>query len=98
MSNQKFDLFKRLEELPSKVYVIMGVVCFVIHILLCTYTKISPAVCGLVLISVYVLAALVIRLTVSKRLNLFRIASNASEEQNSGVIYIRIRFYNLEYS
>ena len=87
MSNQKFDLFKRLEELPSKVYVLMGVVCFVIHILLCTYTKISPAVCGLVLISVYVLAALVIRLTVSKRLNLFRIASNASEEQNSGVIY-----------
>ncbi len=87
MSNKKFDLFKRLEELPSRVYVIMAVVCLVIHIVLCTYTKISVPVCGLVLIIIYVVAALVIHLTVNKRISLFRIASDASEEQNSGVIY-----------
>ena len=87
MSNKKFDLFKRLEELPSRVYVIMAVVCLVIHVLLCTYTKIPVAVCGLVLIIIYVLAAFIIHLTVNKRISLFRIASDACEEQNSGVIY-----------
>ena len=87
MSNKKFDLFGRLEELPSRVYVIMAIVCLVIHVLLCTYTKINTAVCGLVIIIIYVLAALVIHLTVNKRISLFRLASNASEEQNSGVIY-----------
>ena len=87
MSNKKFDLFKRLEELPSKVYGILAIFCIAMHVLICTYTNISVAVCGLVMLTVYVLAALVIHLTVSKKISFFRKASNASEEQNSGVIY-----------
>ncbi len=87
MSNKKFDLFKRLEELPSRVYIILAIVCFVIHVLLCTYTKISVAVCGLVLILIYILAALIIHLAVHKRIVLFRHAADASDEQNNGVIH-----------
>ena len=88
MSNKKFDPFKRLEELPSMAYVLLAVLCIVIHVLLCTFVPtISVAVCGLVLMCIYLVAALIIHLTVRHRMSLFRLASNASEEQNSGVIY-----------
>ncbi len=88
MSNKKFDPFRRLEELPSMVYVLLAVVCIVIHVLLCTFVPtISVAVCGLVLLCIYLVASLIIHLVVRHRIALFRMASDASEEQNSGVIY-----------
>ncbi len=86
MSNKKFDLFQRLEELPSLVYMLLGVVCLVIHVLLCTYTKISVAVCGLVLLLIYILAVVLIRIGVNKRIAFYRLASDASDEQTNGVI------------
>lgn len=87
MSNRKSDIFKRLIELPSLVYVIMAVLFFAIHVILCTYTKISVAVCALVLVIVYIAAAAAIHFAVQRRMSLFRMASDASEEQNNGVIY-----------
>lgn len=87
MSNKKFDLFKRLVELPSLVYSIMAVLFFAIHVILCTYAHLSVAVCALVLVIIYIIAAVLIHLTVQHRMSLFRIASDASEEQNNGVIY-----------
>lgn len=87
MSNKKFDLFRRLVELPSLVYVILAVIFFAVHVILCTYTRISVAVCALILVIIYVVAAFIIHVSVQKRMSLFRIASDASEEQNNGVIY-----------
>ena len=87
MSNKKFDPFRRLEELPSRVYVILGILCLAIHVILCTYTDIPVAVCGLILIGIYIVSTLIITMVVHKRINIFRNASNYSEEQNNGVIY-----------
>ena len=87
MSNKKFDPFRRLEELPSRVYVILGILCLAIHVILCTYTDIPVAVCGLILIGIYIVSAMIITMVVHKRINIFRNASNHSEEQNNGVIY-----------
>ena len=88
MSNKKFDPFRRLEELPSMAYVILAVLCIAIHVLLCTFVpNISVAVCGLALLGIYLIASLIIHLAVRHRISLFKLASNASEEQNSGVIY-----------
>ena len=87
MSNKKFDLFRRLVELPSLVYVILAVMFFAVHVILCTYTKISVAVCALVLVVIYIVVAFIIHFCVQRRMSLFRIASDASEEQNNGVIY-----------
>ncbi len=98
MSNKKFDLFTRLEELPSRVYMILGAVCLVIHVLLCTYTKISVAVCGLVLLLIYILAVVIIRIAVNKKITLYRIASDASEEQNNGVIHTFRNFLKIPYA
>ena len=87
MSNKKFDIFRRLEELPSRVYVVLAVLCLAVHVILCTYTDISVAVCGLALILIYLVISFSIHLAVHRRMSLFRIASDASEEQNNGVIY-----------
>lgn len=87
MSNKKSDIFKRLTELPSLVYVIMAVLFFAVHVILCTYTKISVAACALALVIIYVVASAAIHIAVQRRMSLFRIATDASEEQNNGVIY-----------
>ena len=88
MSQKKFDPFKKFEELPSMVYVLLAVLCIVIHILLCTFVpNVSVSVCGLTLLVVYLIASVAIHLCVRHKLNIFRLASDASEEQNQGVIY-----------
>ena len=79
MSNKKFDIFRRLEELPSRVYVVLAVLCLAVHVILCTYTDISVAVCGLALILIYLVISFAIHLAVHRRMSLFRIASDASE-------------------
>ncbi len=86
MSNKKTDIFKRLEELPSLVYIPLAVLCFVAHILLCTYTKASALISGAVFIGIYIFAAFIIHIALRRRMLLFRHATDASEEQNSGVI------------
>ena len=88
MSNKKFDPFRKFEELPSLVYVLLAALFIVIHVLLCTFIPtISIAKCGLTLLIAYLVISIVIHLVVRHRINLFRLASDASEEQNQGVIY-----------
>ena len=35
MSNKKFDLFHRIEELPSRLYIILALVAMALHITIC---------------------------------------------------------------
>ena len=87
MSNKKFDFWGSLEKFPAVVYAILAVVCLSAHVLICTFTQVSTAVCGLIIISVYLLLAVIVYFTIHKRINFIRMASDASEEQNNGVIY-----------
>ncbi len=87
MSNKKFDLFNLLSELPSRLYVILAIVVLALHTVLCTFTEISPAVSGLISILLYALCALTVYLFARRKIHLYRTQSNASEEQNSGVIH-----------
>ena len=87
MSNKKFDLFSLLSELPSRLYVILAIVVLALHTVLCTFTEVSPAVSGILSILLYALCALVIYWFTRRRIQLYRTQTNASEEQNSGVIY-----------
>lgn len=84
---KKFDLFHRIEELPSRLYVIFAVVAMAIHITVCTYTDASPASAGLVILCLYLLSALVVYLFSRRRLRIFRHESDASEEQNNSVVF-----------
>ena len=86
MANKKNDFFSNFEELPSRLYIILGILFMAIYTALCAYTKKSPAAIGIFMTLLY--AAIVIAIFIFSK---FRIASRAAEkaaadEQNSGVI------------
>ena len=87
MSNKKTDLFRRIEELPSRLYVILAIAMLTIHILICSYTQASVAVTGLILILIYVVISLSVYWFANRRIKLFRIESDASDQQSNSVIY-----------
>lgn len=86
MQNKKFDLFSRLEELPSRLYVILAILMLAFHTVLCTYTEIRPAVSGIIALLLYIAISLCIYFIARRRIHLYRIESDASEAQNNGVI------------
>ena len=87
MQNKKFDWLTRLEELPSRIYVILAIFMLAIHTALCAFTEVDPMVCGIVIIVVYGVISLTVFLFAHKRFKLFRLQSNATEEQSQSVIY-----------
>ncbi|MBO5938102.1 MAG: DHH family phosphoesterase [Clostridia bacterium] len=86
MSNKKFDLFRRLEELPSRLYIILAVVALALHIAICHYTSASVVITGLVLSITYLVAVSIIYFVTQKQFRLYRIEADASDEQNNGVV------------
>ena len=84
---KKFDPFHQLEEMPSRLYVLLGVLTFAVHILICALTDAPVELTGLILILVYIAVSAVIYFLSQKKLNIFRNESIASEEQNNGVVY-----------
>ena len=87
MQNKKTDWLTRLEELPSRIYVILAIFMLAIQTALCAFTEIDPMLCGIIIIVLYGVVSLVVFLLVHKRFKLFRLESNASEEQSQSVIY-----------
>lgn len=98
MSQKKFDPFRQIKEISSRLYVILAIIAFAAHIVLCVATKIDPALSGLILILLYLAVALVIYLISNKRLNLFRIESDASEEQSNGVMFAFRNYVKFPYA
>lgn len=87
MSNKKFDFFSRFEEFHSRLYVILAVIMLAAHTVICTYTKIRPAVSGIIMLSVYAAVSVCIYFVSRRKLRLYRIESDASEQQNRGVVH-----------
>lgn len=87
MQNKKFDLFSRIEDYPSRFYMILAILALAIHSAICTYTEASPALVGTILILIFILISVAVTLLIRRRLRLYRVESSASEEQNGGVIY-----------
>lgn len=98
MSNKKMDPLRRLEELPSRLYVIFAVATVAIHIALCTYTELSPALWGLILIGVYLCASLCVFLVSHGQMKRYRLEFDAAEEQNNSVIYAVRNQLNIPYA
>jgi len=86
MSNKKFDLFTKIDELPSRLYVILGIIFIAGYTALCAYTNLSPIKLGLSLLLLYSLVSGLVFLLTRKRIAMYRAENRASEEQNSGVI------------
>lgn len=86
MANNKNDFFEHFEELPSRLYIILGILFMAIYTAICAYTKKSPATIGLVLTLIYAVLVCVIFIFSKKRMAAIKAAKRASDEQNSGVI------------
>ena len=87
MQNKKFDWLMRLEEIPSRIYVVLAIFMLALHTVLCAFAGLDPVICGIVIIVLYGAASLSVYFIVHKRLKLFKLESNASEEQSQSVIY-----------
>ena len=86
MSNKKFDAFKGIDELPSRLYIIFGILCLAGFTAICSYTRLSPVRMGLTIVLVYSMICGVIFLFSRKRIAKYRAEIRASMEQNGGVI------------
>lgn len=84
---KKFDPFRQLEEMPSRLYVIFGILMLAAHIIICSLTDAPVDLTGLILILIYLAVSAVIYILSRRKLNIFRNESNASEEHNNGVVY-----------
>ena len=88
MQNNKFDKLSRIGELPSRIFIILGLILMGINTVLCVFVPaIDPAVCGVVFITIYGIISLIIYFVFHHKLNIFRHEKNASDEQAGNVIY-----------
>lgn len=86
MANKKFDLFRRIEELPSRLYIILAIVALAMHIAICHYTSASLVMTGLVISVLYLIAVAIVYFVTQKQFRLYRSEADASDEQNNGVV------------
>lgn len=87
MNNKKFDFPRRLETLPSRLYVSLAIIMLAIHIGICSYSDATPSTVGLILIGIYAVLSAGIYFVCNRQLKLYRLESDASEEQSNSVVY-----------
>lgn len=87
MQNKKFDLVSRLEEIPSRIYVFMAIIMIAVNTAICVFTKIDPAIVGVVTIVIYALASVIVNLSVRAKIRRYKMESSVSEAQTKSVIF-----------
>lgn len=88
MQNNKFEKFTRIGELPSRIYIILGLITLGINTVLCVFVPtVNPAICGAVSIALYGIISLIIYFVFHYKLNIFKLEKYASDEQAGSVIY-----------
>ncbi|MBO7303532.1 MAG: DHH family phosphoesterase [Clostridia bacterium] len=88
MQNKKFDKLTRMGEIPSRIYIILGLILMGINVILCVFVpSINPAICGALFIALYGISSLVIYFVFHHKLNIFRNEKYASDEHAGSVIY-----------
>ena len=86
MSNKRFDILNRIDEIPSASYLVLGILFLTLHTVVCKYTEVSPTSFGILCIFLYLLSATVVWIFLRKKIAIYRAEAAASDEQNSGVI------------
>ena len=86
MSNKRFDILNRIDEIPSAAYLVLGILFLTLHTVVCKYTDVSPTSFGILCIFLYILCAGAVWIFLRKKIAIYRAEAAASDEQNSGVI------------
>ena len=86
MSNKRFDILNRIDEIPSASYLVLGILFLTLHTVVCKYTNVSPTSFGILCIFLYLVSAAIVWIFLRKKIAIYRAEAAASDEQNSGVI------------
>ncbi len=87
MQNKKFDWITLLEELPSRIYVIVAICLLALNTVLCAFTPVDPVICGVITIVLYSAVSLTVYIIVRRRFAIFKKETTLSEQQSKNVIY-----------
>ena len=88
MPNKNFDKLTRIGEVPSRLYIILGLIMMGMHTLLCVFvSSINPAICGSIFIFLYGIISLIIYFVFHHKLNILKREHNTSDEQAGSVIH-----------
>ena len=86
MQKKKNDIFHGFDDLPSRIYMLLGIIFLAVHIAVCAYTQIPPAWSGLACIILYVIVCGIIFFIGSRRMSIYKNEAEASEGQSRSVI------------
>lgn len=86
MQKKKNDIFNTGRDIPSRLYVLLGIIFLAAHIAVCAYTTIPPTWSGLVTVLLYSLVCFIIFIIGSRRMSIYKTESEASDNQSGSVI------------
>ncbi len=86
MQKKKNDIFNGTKDIPSRLYVLLGIIFLAAHIAVCAYTNIPPTWSGLVTVILYSLVCFAIFIIGSRRMSIYRTEAEASDNQSGSVI------------
>ena len=86
MQKKKNDIFNGTKDIPSRLYVLLGIIFLAAHIAVCAYTEIPPTWSGLVTVLLYSLVCFIIFIFGSRRMSIYRTETEASDNQSGSVI------------
>ena len=86
MQKKKNDFFNGAKDIPSRLYVLLGIIFLAAHIAICAYTEIPPTWSGLVTVLLYSLVCFIIFILGSRRMSIYRTETEASDNQSGSVI------------
>ncbi len=87
MQKNKKNIWGVFDDLPSRLYILLGVIFLAAHVIFCAYNKEIPATwSGLVAIVLYIAISVVIFFVSSRRMSIYRTEAEASDSQSGSVI------------
>ena len=86
MSNKRFDILNRIDEIPSASYLVLGILFLTLHTVVCKYTEVSPTSFGILCIFLYLLSATVVWIFLRKKIAIYRAEAAASDGSIDDVI------------
>ena len=86
MEKKKNDLFRGFDDLPSRLYILLGIIFLAAHMAVCAYTQIPATWSGLFAILLYIAVCAVIFFIGNRRMSIYRNEAEASDSQSGSVI------------
>ena len=86
MQKNKKNIFGAFDDVPSRLYILLGIIFLAAHIAVCAYTPIEATLSGLFAIILYIAVCGIILIFSNRRMSIYRSEAEASDSQSGSVI------------